>query len=315
MKRVLILGGAGFIGSNLAEHFYNMSAIVTVVDGLLERTGGSSKNLNSLYGKIQVFFQKIEEIQNLQNLIIEADLIIDCIAWTSHFAAIENPLYDLELNCKSQLFLIENLKKTKGKNIILLSSRGIYGNVEDNIINENTPQNPIDIQGIHKSTAEKYFKFYSKIYNFNVLVLRIPNCFGKNQLLYGEDIGLVGSFIRDALLDNEIEIFGKDRNRAIIFVKDVINIIWSISQKQWNGFVSFNISGYNMSISELAEKIITIAGTGKISLKELPTRIKNIDAGNAFIDDSRLTEFIGKVNMNSIDDALVETINYFKENL
>ncbi len=315
MKKVLILGGAGFIGSNLAEHFLAKGYEVTVIDGLLEKTGCNPKNLAKIKNKIKVFYKRIEEIENLSELILESALIIDCMAWTSHHAAIENPLYDLELNCKSHLYLIDNIKKTKNKNIILLSSRGIYGNVEEDVINEKTPPNPVDIQGIHKLTTENYFKIYSRIYDYNVVALRIPNCFGKNQPLIGDDIGLVGSFIRDALLDNVIEVYGRNRKRSLICVNDVVDIVWLIAQKQWSGFVPLNISGYNMPISELAEKIIKIAGSGKISLKEIPKTVKNIDVGNALIDESRITEFIGKVHIKNIKDDLTETINYFKENL
>lgn len=313
--KILILGGAGFIGSNITEHFYKMNSEVTVIDGLLENTGGNTKNLDNLIGKIRIIFKKIEEVQNLEEFIIEADLIIDCMAWTKHIAAIENPIYDLELNCKNHLHLINNLKKTKKKNIILLSSSGIYGNSIYNLIDENSPFNPVDIQGVHKLTAENYFKIYSKIYDFNIIALRIPNCFGINQPTFGVEIGLIGSFIRDALFDNVLEIFGKGRMRSVIYVDDVVEIIWRISQKQWCGFIPFNVGGYNIQISELAEKIITIAGRGKILYKEVPKMVKNIDVGKSFIDESQLTNFIGKIILKDIDSALTKTINYFKENI
>lgn len=313
--KTLILGGAGFIGSNLAEHFYKRGSEVTVLDGLLEKTGGHKKNLANLNGKITIFFEKIEEKQNLQELVIESDLIIDCMAWTSHLAAIENPFYDLDLNCKSHLHLLKSIKNTKNKNIILLSSRGIYGNVKEKIINDKTPPNPIDMQGVHKLTAENYFKIYSKIYDFNVVALRIPNCFGKKQPTLGNDIGLVGSFIRDALLDKEIEVYGSERKRQLIFVTDVVNIIWLISQENWSGFIPLNVSGYSIPIANLAEKIVSIAGKGKISIKDIPKTIKNIDIGDVVVDDSMLTKLIGKIHLRNVDEALTETIDYFKESL
>lgn len=315
MKKVLILGGAGFIGSNIAEYFFSKGSEITVVDGLLEKTGGKKSNLSKLDGKIKVIFKRIEETRNLAELIKESDLIIDCMAWTSHKAAIENPLYDLELNCKSHLYLINNLKYIKNKNIILLSSRGIYGNVEGNEINEETTPTPVDIQGIHKLTTENYFKFYSKMYDFNVIALRIPNCYGKNQIMEGDDIGLVGSFIRDSLLGKTIEVFGSERKRSIIYVADLVDIIWSILKNQWKGFLPLNISGFNITIKELGEKIISLTGKGKIELKELPEMVKNIDVGNALINEARLRELIGNFNLRKIDTGLIETINYFKENM
>ena len=313
--KVLILGGAGFIGSNLAEHFFKKGTEVTIIDGLLEKTGANKRNLANLNGKIKIIFKRIEDIQSLTELIREYDLIIDCMAWTSHRSAIDNPFYDLELNCKSHLYLLENIKGNKNKNIIFLSTRSIYGAVEEGVIVEKTQPNPLDIQGIHKLTAENYFKIYSRIHGINVIVLRIPNCFGKNQPINGDDIGLVGMFIRNALFDNIIEIYGSERKRSLIFVDDIVDIVWLIAQKEWSGFEAYNISGYNIPISELAEKIIKIVGQGKVSFKQIPVNIKNIDVGNASIDESKITEFIGKINLKNIDAALTETINFFKENI
>jgi len=313
--RTLILGGAGFIGSNLAEHFYKMGSEVTVIDGLLENTGGQKKNLRNLEGKIRIYYKKIEEEQNLQELIAESDLIIDCMAWTSHRAGMENPFYDLELNCKSHLHLIRSIKETRNKNIIYLSSRGIYGKAEETLIHEKTPPNPVDIQGIHKLTTEGYFNIYSKKYNFNVVALRIPNCFGKNQPITGDDIGLVGSFIRDALLGNEIEVYGSERRRQLLFVGDLVKIISLVAQKDWRGFVPVNVSGCSITISSLAEKIIEISGRGKISYKEMTQTIKDTDVSDAVMDDSILRRSIGRVQLKGIDDALSETISYFRENL
>lgn len=314
-KRVLILGGAGFIGSNIAEKFYSNGAEVIVIDGLLEKTGSNSKNLKDLDGKIKIIYQRIEMINNLEEIINDVDLVIDCMAWTSHKSALVNPFYDLELNCKSHLYLIEHLKRNQNKNIIFLSSRGIYGNVEEEVITEKTQPNPIDIQGIHKLTAENYFKFYFRMHGINVIALRIPNCFGKNQPIIGDDVGLVGSFIWNALRDNIIEVYGNQRKRSIVYVNDIAEIVWEIAQKQWTGFIPINISGYNIPIIELAKKIVNISGKGKISFKEMPTMIGNIDIGNAISEETRLTNFIGKVELTNIDNALLETINYFKEKI
>jgi len=311
----LILGGAGFIGSNIAEYFYNMGTEVTVIDGLIDKTGGQKKNLEKLNGKIKIFFKKIEELENLDELLIETDLIIDCMAWTSHIEAIENPFFDLDLNCRSHLFLIEKLKKIKNKKVIFLSSLIVFGGNKNQVIVEETYPNPIDIQGIHKLTAEYYFKFYSKIYDFNIVILRFPNCFGKNQLIIGKDIGLVGSIIRDSLLDKEIEVYGRERTRQLIFVDDLVDIIWLIVQKDIKSFLQFNVSAYNIPVLHLTEKIVKITGKGKILLKEIPQKIDNIDQGTIFIDNSKLIKFVGRLNFTNIDEALTKTINYFKENL
>ncbi|MFZ2339171.1 MAG: SDR family oxidoreductase [Bacteroidales bacterium] len=313
MSKVLILGGAGFIGSNIAEYFVSKNDKVVVLDGLMGKTGGSKRNLERINNKIEIYYSNIKGAPYLKSLITNSEIIIDCMAWTSHHSAIEDPLYDMELNCSSHLYLINLLREAGGKKIIFISSRGIYGNVENNKIDEHTPLNPIDIQGIHKLTGETYFKIYSKNYGFNIVSLRIPNCFGENQPYEGEDIGLIGSFIRNALLNKKIEVFGEDRKRSLIFAADVARIVWLISRKEWGGFIPLNINGLSKPIIELADNIVSIIGGGEIILKEMPSSIRNIDIGNIIIDDSRLKEFIGDYSLSEFQESLTVTINYFKK--
>lgn len=314
-KKVLILGGAGFIGSNLAEKFYSNDAKVTVIDGLLGETGGSIKNIRNLDGKIKIIYQRIEEINNLEEITSDVDLIIDCMAWTSHKSALVNPFYDLELNCQSHLFLIDSLKKKTGKTIIFLSSRGVYGNVDVDSINEKTALLPNDIQGLHKLTAENYFKIYSQIYHFNVIALRIPNCYGKHQPITGDDIGLIGSFIIDSLMGKTIEVFGNNRKRNFLYIDNLVNIIWRISQQNWGGYLPFNVSGQSIPIIDLARMIINITGEGEQIVKDIPYSIKQIDIGDANIEEKELVSFIGEISYSDFYSTLIETINYFKENL
>ena len=127
-QTVLILGGAGFIGSNLAERFLNADYHVIVVDGLLEQTGGARKNLDSIISHIQFFDSKIEDIGNLSDLIAQSDIIVDSMAWMPHLLAINDPRYDLSINVESHLHLIEHLTENSEKKIIYLASRSQYGN-------------------------------------------------------------------------------------------------------------------------------------------------------------------------------------------
>ena len=250
--KILILGGAGFIGSNLAESFYRMHYKVTVIDGLLGKTGGRKKNLDNLQTRIKILYNKIEDVENLQELILEADLIIDCMAWTSHNAAIDDPYYDLKLNCESHLYVLKLLKECEEKKIIFLSTRGVYGNTKVNQITEETETVPEDIQGIHKLTSENYYRFYTNHYGFSTVVLRVPNCFGKNQPLEGDDIGLIGGFIRDSLNDINIEVFGNIRTRNFIYVGDLANAVVKIASKEWKNFNVYNVNGFkNLSLNLL----------------------------------------------------------------
>jgi UDP-glucose 4-epimerase len=312
--KVLILGGAGFIGSNLVKIFVDNNCNVTVIDGLLDKTGARIENLSNYLDKIIFIQKRVEDTQNLPDIISKQDVVIDSMAWTSHLSAIKDPLYDLELNVKSHLYVLKAIINNKlfPCKIIYLGSRGQYGNPIVEKITEITPMVPEDIQGIHKLTAENYYRIYSKLYGLNIISLRIPNCFGENQPYEGEDIGLIGSFVKDSLKDKTIEIYGKGRKRNLIYVKDLCNITFSLSDTSISGFSAYNVAGHETGIEDLVKTIIKITDKGKFVLKSIPEEIKNIDTGFAQFDDTKLRNILNGYNLTILQDALKSTIDYLK---
>ena len=212
MSSILILGAAGFIGSNLTEKFVNSEYKVIALDGFLDQTGGSKTNIDSITDQVNIIDQKIESVANLFQLVKSVDIIIDCMAWTSHLSSMTNPIYDLELNARSHLELLSQISKNPNQKFIYFGLLRQYGNSNTNLIDEDTPMVPADIQGVHKLAAESYYRIYSNLNNMDVISLRFPNCFGKYQPITGPDIGLIGGFIKDALAGKEIEIYGEGRN-------------------------------------------------------------------------------------------------------
>ncbi len=312
-KKVLIFGGAGFVGSNLAKRLVAQGFSVTVIDGLMPESGGRLENIKEILNSINFINSSIEELKNLQDLVHDAEIIIDAMAWTLHLEAIKNPIYDLELNCKSHLNLI--LKIPKGKKVIYLGSRGQYGNPQINEIDENTVMVPEDIQGVHKVTAEFYYRIYSKFIGFDVLALRFPNCFGENQTIFSKEIGLVSSFILDALQNKTIEVYGSNRFRSVIYVQDIISAILLLIEFPFKGFNDFNINGTEISIFELAQKIVSIAGSGNVILKSMPEHIAKIEVGNAKFIDKKFTDLFPDFKKTDLSISLKNTINYFREQL
>lgn len=315
MKSVLVLGGAGFIGSNLVESLLCNGYKVIVIDGLLENTGGSNKNLNMLMDKITFIDSKIEEVYELKKYIDNADIIIDCMGWTSHNNATEDPFYDNTLNCLSHLYLIKKMKEMHQKRIIYLSSSSVYGKSFSSNVTETAITNPVDIHGIHKLTSEYYFKIYSQEYGFNVIILRVPNCYGRNQKIRGNDIGLIGTFINNALNDKPIEIYGKNRKRVIVYIKDLVNAVQKLLLLELKGFTIFNIKSHEITIDRLANEIIEITGKGRIIQSDTPVHFTNRDIQIFNYNDDKLKSLIGNYVTFSLRDSLEETITYFKERL
>lgn len=314
-QTALILGGAGFIGSQIVTKFYQAGYHVIAIDGLINQTGGRIANLNPMISEIQFLNSCIEDVCNLAELVAQSDVIVDCMAWTAHRLALLDPMYDLKLNAASHLHLIQHLPGIRNTKVIYLGSRSQYGNPKVKQITENTPMIPEDIQGIHKLTAESYYRVYTRLNGLNVVSLRFPNCFGENQPVSGDDIGLIGHFIRDLLSNRCVEIFGHRRKRYLVYVNDLAEVVVRLSRKQIAGFSAFNLSGYEILIEDLVKTLIELIGQGTYHLKDFPHEIKSIDIGNAQFSEAKLKATLGEIPKTDLRSALLATIAYFKESI
>jgi len=310
---VLVLGGAGFVGSNIACLMARHGHRVAVLDGLLPNTGGRSENLESVRKQITFLSTTIEETERLAEIVAEYDCVVDAMAWTSHQDAMRNPVYDLTLNARSHLALFACVPALAGKKLIFLGSRGQYGDPKTAAILDDTAMLPEDIQGIHKVAAESYFRVFSKCHGLDAVALRFPNCFGRCQRTTGSDIGLVGSFIRDALAGHAIEVYGASRTRCVVYAQDVANVVSRLCTIPSTGFQGFNMSGQQITIKELAATIVRLVGRGTVVERRMPQEISAIEMGDAVMNQQKLMSGIGRIPKTSLDESLTDTIAYFNE--
>jgi UDP-glucose 4-epimerase len=236
------------------------------------------------------------------------------MAFTSHILGMDNPLLDVHANLVSHVYLLNALKGAGTKRVIYIGSRGQYGRVKADRITEDTPCSPIDIQGVNKAAAECLLKIYSRVFGFEAVSLRVTNCFGERQKVRGDDIGLVGSFIRDALAGRTIEVYGDGaRKKNILYVKDLARIIAIIAQRSIGGFEAFNVAGHELAITALLDAIIKICRKGKYLIAPFPGGIERIDTGDARFSDHKLRGVIGKTRLIEVRIALGNTVRYFRE--
>lgn len=313
-NRILILGGAGFIGSHIAERFAQSGWQTTVVDGLLPGTGGSLANLAHLGTAVTRIFLPVEAVTDLVPRLDAADLVVDAMAWTSHLLAMRDPLRDLQLNAQSHLTALIALPRTRCRRVIYLGSRGQYGNPSVDPVLESTPMEPVDIQGVHKLAAESYYRILGAKHGIDVISLRLPNCFGERQPFQGEDPGLIGGFLRDALANKVIEIYGSDRRRCVLYAGDAADIVFKLAHTTLSGFTPFNSGGHEVPIAHLAHTIARLVGRGRCEVMPLPPQVKAIDAGSARFDASRLAAAIGPVPLTALENSLARTLHWIQTN-
>ena len=172
---------------------------------------------------------------------------------------------------------------------------------------------PQDPQGVHKLAAETHFRNFSSLDGFHVVSLRLPNCFGEAQPVSGEDIGLVGGFIRALCRGETVKVYGGGRRRSILYAQDLARIVAAVADRPVTGFLPLNVSGDDVDIRELAVRLQALAGSGAVADEVMPAHIQAMDSGDARIDDSRLKAFAGELPRTDLPAALDATVAYFKE--
>lgn len=315
-KTALILGGAGFIGSHIVERFAQEGWNVVAIDSMNPRTSARSENISGIQG-VTFLDKPVEDVPNLDEYLSASDIVIDTMAWTAHRLALYEPQFDHALNQASHLHIATALAKHPAKRLVYLSSRGVYGAFAGKEITEETPLLPEDIQGVHKLAAESYYRIYAKLYKYSVVSLRFGNCFGERMPTRGEDIGLIGGFVRDVLEARPIEIFGTHRTRPVVYVRDVVEYVWrmTLTHRFDEPFTAFNVNGQNIGIHTIAQHIVDSCGEGTCIVKPLPHEIQTIDIGSTPVNAERISSLTGFTPSDDWSEALGRTIAYFRQNL
>lgn len=284
-----------------------------MIDGLLPGTGGKAAHLEPVRQDIRFVPSRVEAVPKLSSILNAADFVIDCMGWTCHRLALQEPDYDAELNLKSHLTLLRALGPDSRTRLIYLGSRGQYGRPSCGTITEDCPMEPVDIQGIHKLAAEHYFRHFSMTLDLPAVSLRIPNCMGPNQLIDGQDIGLFGGFIRDLINGRAVTVFGANRRRSVVYVEDVATIVTRLLRSDLRQFQAYNVPGHLLPLSAAVEQLRVLIGSGEVFTAPLPDEIARIDVGDTAVDCTRLERAIGPITLTAEEQMLGSTVEYFKE--
>jgi UDP-glucose 4-epimerase len=307
-----VAGGAGFVGSRIAARYLEAGCDVTVVDGLLDRTGGCVEHLAPLEGRVRIIRERVERLADLPRLVAEMDVVVDSMGWTAHRLAMADPVYDLQLNAESHLHLIRALPPRGPCHVIYLGTRAQFGDELGAEIHYDSPMVPRDVHGIHKLAGELYFRVHARTLGLKVLSLRLPNCFGPHQPVAGDDIGLVGSLIRDLLHGRTVNVFGNGRRRGFVFVDDVAEVVYRLGGFAHEGFLALNFGGWALEIEEMARRLVAAVGTGGCVRAPMPADLAPVDMGNAQMTNDGLAAVLGAVPMTELDAALAATVAYVR---
>ncbi|MFV1950630.1 MAG: NAD-dependent epimerase/dehydratase family protein [Nitrospinota bacterium] len=302
---ILVTGGAGFIGSHVADRFVEEGHNVIILDNL---SSGKEDNVNkkAKFYKIDIRDKEIEDI-------IFKRENIDCI---NHHAAqisvrnsVDDPIYDGEINILGSLNLLQNAVKYGIKRVIFASTGGaIYGEQDYFPADERHPLRPVSPYGVAKLSVEGYLYFYHTAYNLDYTVLRYANIYGPRQDPHGE-AGVVAIFTQK-LLNNEQPVINGDgeQTRDYTFVGDIVEANSLAFAKSFSGI--FNIgTGVECSVNELCNRLTKLINSGIVPLYGQP---KLGEQRRSVLDWNKIKGVSGWSPRSSLDKGLKETIDYFR---
>jgi nucleoside-diphosphate-sugar epimerase len=316
-KKILVTGGFGFIGSNLARRLVEAGAQVTLVDSLVPEYGGNLFNIVGLEDSVRLNISDVRDQHSMRYLVQGQDYLFNLAGQTSHLDSMQDPITDLEINAKAQLFILEACRKyNSGVKIIFASTRQVYGPPEYLPVDEKHPLHPVDINGVDKLAGEWYHLLYGRIYGIRTCVLRLTNTIGPRMRVKDARQTFLGIWIRLLLEGKPFEVWNGEQLRDFTYVDDAVDaFLMAAASDSTNGQI-MNLGGdKTISLRELAELLIRINGKGEYIVRQFPEDRKRIDIGDYYADFSMIRASLGWEPKVPLDEALRRTLEYYRKHL
>ena len=316
-KKILITGGLGFIGSNLARTLVALGARVTVVDALIPEYGGNRRNLAGLAGRVRVHRADVRDWPRLPRLVRGQDFLFNLAGQTSHMDSMSDPQTDLDINGRAQLAILEACRlHNPAIRIVFASTRQIYGRPDYLPVDEKHPLRPVDVNGINKIAGEAFHLLYSRVHGIRSTALRLTNTIGPRMRVKDARQTFVGVWIRRLLEDEPFEVWGGDQLRDFTYVDDAVEaFLLAAARPEAEGEV-FNLGGPPpVTLQRLAELLVEVNRGGAFAVRSFPADRKKIDIGDYYADDRLIGRKLGWKPQTDLRAALTHTLAYYRKEL
>lgn len=311
-----ITGGLGFIGSCLARRLADLGAEVVAIDSLIPEYGGNAFNTSGYENRIRVNIADVRDKHGMASLLRDRDFIFNLAGQTSHLDSMRDPDTDLEINCRSQLSLLEVCRHSNPQaRIVFASTRQIYGKPQYLPVDEAHPLHAADVNGINKLAGEQYHILYNNVYGIRASVLRLTNTYGPRMRVKDARQTFLGWWVRSLIEGREIEVFGDGRQlRDFNFVDDAVDaFLLSATRDDAVGRVMNLGSKEVINLADLARLMIEIHGSGSFRLIPFPADRKRIDIGDYYSDFRQAELHLGWSPKVGLREGLAATLAFFKE--
>lgn len=319
-KSVLITGGLGFIGSNLARALVNRCAKVTLIDSLIPQYGGNPFNIEDIRDKLTVNICDVRDPFAMAYLLKGQDYLFNLAGQTSHMDSMTNPQADLDINANAQLSILEACRQVNPEiKIVFASTRQLYGKPEYLPVDEKHPIRPVDVNGINKLAGEWYHILYNNVYGIKACALRLTNTYGPGMRVKDARQTFLGIWIRLLIEGKPIQIFGDGMQlRDFNYVDDCVEaMLLAGASDNANGKI-YNLGSEEVTgLKDLADSLVEIAHQSALKanyeLIPFPPERKAIDIGDYYSDFGLIAKELGWQPKVSLKDGLTRTLDFYQQ--
>lgn len=313
-KQVLITGGLGFIGSNLARALVAQGAQVMLVDSLIPQYGGNPYNIDDIRHQVTVNVCDVRDPFAMAYLLQGKDFLFNLAGQTSHMDSMSDPQTDLDINATAQLSILEACRKANpGIKIVFASTRQLYGKPDYLPVDEKHPVRPVDVNGINKLAGEWYHLLYNNVYGIRACALRLTNTYGPGMRVKDARQTFLGIWVRLLIEGKPIKVFGDGLQlRDFNYVDDCVEALLLAGASDASNGKVYNLGSTEViGLKALAEMMVGLGHGGTFELIPFPAERKAIDIGDYYSDFSLITRELGWTPKVALREGLHKTMAYY----
>ncbi|HEU4325458.1 MAG TPA: NAD-dependent epimerase/dehydratase family protein [Roseiflexaceae bacterium] len=314
--QVLITGGLGFVGSNLAHRLVGLGADVTLVDSLIPEYGGNRFNIQGITDNVTVNIADVRDEYSMNHLVQGKDFLFNLAGQTSHMDSMRDPYTDLDINCRAQLSILEACRKhNPAIKVVYASTRQIYGKPDYLPVDERHLLHPTDVNGINKMAGEWYHILYNNVYGIGACALRLTNTYGPRMRVKDARQTFLGIWIKRLIDGEPIQVWGDGLQiRDFTYVDDCVEaLLLAAADPRAHGQI-FNLgSDETINLRDLAELTVEIGGGGSYEVIPFPADRKPIDIGDYYGDYRLIQGRLGWRPRVSLREGLAKTVAFYRE--
>ncbi len=313
-KKVLITGGVGFIGSNLARCLVSFGADVTLVDSLIPLYGGNLCNIEDIRDKVTLNISDVRDSFAMAYLIRDKDYLFNLAGQTSHLDSMSDPVTDLNINAVAQLSILESCRQHNTSiKIVFASTRQLYGKPEYLPVDEVHPIRPVDVNGINKLAGEWYHLLYNNVYGIRACALRLTNTYGPGMRIKDAKQTFLGIWIKNVIEGKAIKVFGDGLQlRDFNYVDDVVEALLLAALNPIADGKIYNLgSDEVVNLTQVAQMFVEIHSGAKFEIVPFPSERKAIDIGDYYSNFNKVSTELGWQPKVGLKQGLSMCLDYY----